>query len=505
MVTNPGLVSQAKANILIVDDTSANLTLLTQILLNQNYKVRVAPNGKMALQSVQASLPDLILLDIKMPEMDGYTVCRHLKSDEKTCDIPIIFISALDSAFDKVSAFTLGGVDYITKPFESVEVLARIEYQLRLRQFQLQLQAQNAQLQLLLTTTQAISEAADLDSALQVILAQICQTIGWDFGQAWIPNTEGTMLEYRQAWFAGEIGRQEFPEANHIIQLAPTEGLPGRVWVSQQVEWVEDISQQSSEALYPPDLITPVTIKGALGIPILFHETMPMSHTQVLAVLVFFQQQEKKPDEQSLTLIHAVASQLGSMIQRKKTEAALKQANSELERLANLDGLTQVANRRRFDHYLLEVWKQAQQHQKPLSLIMFDLDYFKLYNDYYGHQAGDDCLQQVARAADRALYYPTDLLARYGGEEFAAILPNTSLEDASAIAQRIALFVEHIQLPHPCSPVNPWVTLSLGISSLIPTQKDTPDHLIATADEALYEAKRQGRNRIICKAIKAKL
>ncbi|MBD3561840.1 response regulator, partial [Planktothrix sp. FACHB-1355] len=149
----------SKANILVVDDTAENLTLLNQILSNQGYKVRVAPNGKLALKSVLSSPPDLILLDIRMPDMDGYEVCRHLKEDWRTRDIPVIFISAMDAAIDKVNAFTVGGVDYVTKPFEAIEVLARIENQLRSRHFQLELQAQNAQLQFLLTTTQAINSA----------------------------------------------------------------------------------------------------------------------------------------------------------------------------------------------------------------------------------------------------------------------------------------------------------------------------------------------------------
>jgi sigma-B regulation protein RsbU (phosphoserine phosphatase) len=132
-----------KADILIVDDTPANLQLLSQMLAEQGYRVRPVPEGSLALAAVQAEPPDLILLDIRMPEMDGYQVCAHLKSDAQTCDIPIIFISALDATQDKVRAFEAGGVDYITKPFQFEEVLARVETHLALRRLQKQLQDAN--------------------------------------------------------------------------------------------------------------------------------------------------------------------------------------------------------------------------------------------------------------------------------------------------------------------------------------------------------------------------
>jgi signal transduction histidine kinase len=138
---------QLKSNILIVDDTPNNLQLLTRILTERGYKVRPAVNGKLALKSVQSILPDLILLDIQMPEMDGYQVCEKLKADDRTRDIPILFISALNDVFDKVKAFSLGGVDYITKPFQVEEVLARVKTHLQLRQLQQKLVAQNQELQ----------------------------------------------------------------------------------------------------------------------------------------------------------------------------------------------------------------------------------------------------------------------------------------------------------------------------------------------------------------------
>lgn len=498
--------SSSKANILVVDDTPANISLLTQLLSSHSYKVRVAPNGQLALQSARFYPPDLILLDIKMPEMDGYEVCRRLKADPVTCHIPVIFISALDAVSDKVSAFTCGGSDYITKPFEPVEVIARIENQLRLLQAQAQLQIQNDQLQLLLATTEAMREAADVESALAVILAKVCQTIGWDFGEAWIPQESGEQLEYCQAWYEAP-DLQAFDAERRQLQFSLGQGVIGQVWRSQQLCWIADVHQSEEVDLRTPSLWRDLGIQGMMAIPIVFNR-------QVLAVLAFFQRQVGGKNELSpqlasrtfregdqtvsLELIQAVATQLGSMMQRKNAEDALKQANLELERLANLDGLTQVANRRCFDQYLSQEWQRLSQQQHPLSLILFDVDYFKCYNDYFGHQAGDDCLRQIASLAHQTIQFPKDLVARYGGEEFAMILPETGLNGAIAVAKNLQAKLAQLNLPQDPTVLQGTVTISLGIASLVPQGEATPYYLVAAADMALYQAKQQGRDRLVC-------
>ncbi|MDX2099859.1 MAG: diguanylate cyclase [Leptolyngbyaceae cyanobacterium bins.59] len=177
--------------------------------------------------------------------------------------------------------------------------------------------------------------------------------------------------------------------------------------------------------------------------------------------------------------------------------AELQQANLELSNLVNLDGLTQVANRRCFDDRLQQEWKQLGREKTPLSLILFDVDYFKRYNDFYGHQAGDACLVQVAQAVKEILHRPADLVARYGGEEFAVILPNTELAGGLAMAERIRTAVRSRGIAHERSEVSDYVSISLGIARLIPTPEICPNTLIAQADQALYQAKQQGRNRVI--------
>ncbi len=162
----------AKGNILIVDDTPDNLRLLSSTLTEHGYKVRSVINGAMALMGAQAAPPDLIVLDIKMPDMDGYEVCQRLKENHQICDIPVIFVSALDEVFDKVKAFSSGGVDYIQKPFQVEEVLARIENQLTIRRLQLQLQAQNQQLQETQTNLlQALEQERSLKQRIEEMAA----------------------------------------------------------------------------------------------------------------------------------------------------------------------------------------------------------------------------------------------------------------------------------------------------------------------------------------------
>lgn len=180
--------------------------------------------------------------------------------------------------------------------------------------------------------------------------------------------------------------------------------------------------------------------------------------------------------------------------------AALEQANQELMRLSAIDGLTSIANRRSFDQYLSQEWKRMAREQKPLSLILFDVDYFKLYNDEYGHQAGDGCLQQIAKTSSDTVNRPADFVARYGGEEFGVILPNTDLEGTVIVAEKIRSAVKNLQLNHQKSSVSKYISVSLGVASIIPTFKLNPEHLIAQADKALYAAKEQGRDRVACNA-----
>lgn len=320
-----------QATVLIVDDHLENVRSLSLLLSSLGHYVRKATCGEMALESISASKPDIVFLDILMPEMDGFEVCKRLKENPITSDIPIIFLSALNSADDKIRAFSVGGADYVTKPFQAEEVIARLRHQIMIQQQQKLLAAQNRKLH----------------------------------------------LEIRQ---------------------------------------------------------------------------------------------------------------------RKKIEKQLQQANLELKRLANTDSLTQIANRRCFDQMLQYAWQCLWQKQEPISLTLCDIDYFKKYNDYYGHLAGDACLQKVAKIMCDCISSPNTKVARYGGEEFAILSPSMGVEEAVTTARRIQSSVDSLSIPHAGSPVANHITLSLGIACSNHTSISCPEQLIAAADTALYRAKTAGRN-----------
>lgn len=296
--------SLPRGRLLVVDDQPTNIWLIYETF-QQQYDIFMATNGEDAIKQVKSNQPDLILLDVMMPGIDGYEVCRRLKSDPMTAGIPVIFVTAQRSESDEVRGFEIGAVDFITKPINPVVVKARVT-----------------------------------------------------------------------------------------------------------------------------------------------------------------------------------------------THMALKRQSDLLRSIAMLDGLTGVANRRKFDETLGYLWFQCQRDKKPMSLIILDVDYFKRYNDTYGHQAGDDCLRSLANVFRRALQRPQDLIARIGGEEFACILPWTDSVGAMAIAERIKNSVHELSLEHKASLMGQIVTVSMGLVTRIPEPDMDSNELIELADQALYRQKANGRDGI---------
>lgn len=336
-----------QADILVVDDTPDNLRLLIRILQKNGYKVRPVTNGFSAIDAIQSSPPDLILLDIMMPDIDGYQLCQNLKASALFSEIPIIFLSALEEGINKAKAFEVGGVDYITKPFQVKEVLARVSNQLAVRSLQIELQEKNQKLteqnvllqqeiaerkqvemetRLLLKATQAISKSENFESAIDVILELICETIEWNLGEAWIPSSDGKVLKCALGRYASDLSFSEFRQTTWQLSFAPGAGMPGRIWLSQQSEWIDDVSTASKEVFLRWELAAKVGLKSAFGVPIL-------ADNQVLAVLIFYR--DKKLDRQPrlLELVSAVATQLGGLIQRKQAEEALRLQQIQTERL----------------------------------------------------------------------------------------------------------------------------------------------------------------------------
>jgi diguanylate cyclase (GGDEF)-like protein len=187
---------------------------------------------------------------------------------------------------------------------------------------------------------------------------------------------------------------------------------------------------------------------------------------------------------------------------RIKNHLELKRQRDILENLSSRDGLTGIANRRRFDEFLDQEWLRAKRKNTQLSLIMMDVDHFKQYNDNYGHLAGDDCLKQIASTLEKQLKRPTDLVTRYGGEEFASILPDTNNEGALHIAKQFIESISELKIPHSHSSVDDHVTISIGVATITPSDLFFKEQLIKAADSSLYKAKEAGRNKVKGREIK---
>ena len=422
------------ADILLVDDTPENLRVLVGILTEHSYHVRAATSGKRALDSIAKARPDLILLDLRMPGMDGFEVCRRLKLDPETQAIPVIFVSAADDIQDKVQAFQAGAADYVTKPFQAVEVLARIESQL--------------------TITRQRKHLIESHNLLSSVLN--CSLDGVTAHRA-VRDEAGTIRDFQ--WTLANPAAATFlrRKAEDLIGQSLFDLLPALRGTGLFEDYVRVV--ETGESL-EREIHTESAQRGGVW-------------------------------------VHIVAVRLGdglSVTFRDITER--KQMELALSRMANRDGLTDLPNRRSFDDTLSREWKRCARAQQPLAVIMADVDSFKAYNDSLGHLQGDSCLVQVARALERAVKRPGDLAARYGGEEFAVILSETGLEGARTVAEAIAEEVSRLALPHGAAPAG-RVTLSMGLAATVPqVDGDGPMSLVAAADRSLYRAKQGGRNQI---------
>ncbi|MGY6528543.1 MAG: diguanylate cyclase domain-containing protein [Cyanobacterium sp.] len=441
-------------SILIVDDIAENIKVLANILSSSNYNVRKALSGKVALRSINSNPPDLILLDIKMPEVDGYQVCEAIKNDPFTQDIPIIFISALNEVFDKVKAFQAGGADYVTKPFQIEEVIARIENQLTIQKQKKLLEKEIVKRQ----------EAEEILYQSRALLASILNT-----------SLDGVAaLQAVRKPLSTEIDDFRCLVVNPVFaKMINTheKNLTGKLVGKKLINKI-------NSSLF--DKLKKLVENGGF-----------------LSEDIYLKTGDKS------TWYHFIANKLGdgfSLIIRDITKR--KQMELQLKFLANSDGLTRIANRRLFDTTMKSEWNRHLRQEHSLSLIMADVDYFKAYNDAYGHLQGDECLRQIARCLHATVKRAGELVARFGGEEFIIILPQTSVQNAIALGQSIQKNISQLNLNHEYSEVSDRVTLSIGIASTIPTKNQCLSNLMELVDQALYGAKKKGRNCIIARELK---
>lgn len=468
--------------ILLVDDTPNNLQLIFKYLKDFGYKVLVAQSGRIAIETAKSISPDLILLDIMMSELNGFETCRHLKTNSCTKDIPVIFMTALSETANKIEGFRLGAVDYITKPIDREELLARVRTHLTLQHLNQRLATEAKKQKLLFDITDRIRQTLDLKSILQTATDEILQLLNCDrLSLVALINNAKIRIEAQSV--ASNVTSKLLPITLKCIcpDLQQYHSyLAGETHTIQSCDLFDKL--RNSE----PQLQS--------FIPILINKTAIDNTSMLWGWLVADCGYARQWEEREIDLLQGLTTQLAIAIEQGLLYKQLQQANLQLKQLAMCDPLTKIFNRRYFERQLNLEWRRAIRIPASLSLLMCDVDCFKIYNDTYGHQQGDECLRLVAQAISETVKRPADVVARYGGEEFAVILPHTPLRGAIEVAENIRAKIKQLHISHVNSPVSSTVTLSIGVASTFPNSEDSPALLIEAADQALYVAKNRGRN-----------
>ncbi len=459
--------------ILVVEDAPDNLALVGHILRAAGYTVQLQDSGVRALEEIHSNPPELILLDINMPGIDGYEICARLKADPLTASIPVLFLSALADAGDIVKAFEAGGQDFISKPFRPEEMLARVKTHLALRGLQEEAVRRASQLELLNRIGVAITSGLELDTVLRNLFEQCRELMPID--------------SFYVALLEPDSGKINFPlyfhESRYINRkqqhLTQRPGLTGHVIHTRQTLYLSDMNDAR--------LVSGLSIIQADGRPARSYLGVPLIvQDNVIGVI----------SVQSF-LVDAYTSEQIHILEMVAIQAAIALENarlfSEVQRLAITDSMTGLYNRRHFLELAEREFERIQRYPGPLSIILFDIDYFKRVNDTLGHLAGDQALRMLAETCRKTIRQ-ADTLGRYGGEEFLVLLPNTDLENAVAQAERLRCQVESLPIPTERGTIK--ITISLGVAGYRPG--DTLDSLIRRADDAMYHAKNNGRNRVDC-------
>jgi len=448
---NTDRVTSYRGNILIVDDLPDNLRLLRDTLSAQGYKVRSATTGAMAIRAAQSPATELILLDIKLPDLDGYEVCRQLKSNQQTEDIPIIFLSALNDTSSKVQGLAVGGVDYISKPFQAEEVLARVEIHLTIRRLRQKLQEQNSSLTQEMEENQRLKDIYFAEKELaQVTLKSI--------GDAVITTDAASNVKYFN------------PVAESLTgwKSEEAEGLPlSEVFIIVNETTREPVDSPIVKALANGQIV---------GLA---------NHT----ILIARDGTEHSIEDSAAPIRDHQGQIIGAvLVFHDVTES--RSLAKKLSWEASHDALTGLINRRGFEQLLLEAIDSAQNDDQQHTLCYLDLDQFKVINDTVGHIAGDELLLQVTTLIQKGVR-ANDRLARLGGDEFGLLLSQCPIAEASNIAEKLRHLVHQFRFV--------WqnktfiIGVSIGVVAIDQTSQDLMQ-VMGAADAACYAAKAKGRN-----------
>ncbi|MGV1917125.1 PleD family two-component system response regulator [uncultured Agrobacterium sp.] len=452
------------ARILVVDDIEANLKFLEARLLADYFDVVCTDNGRDALAICAGGQVDVILLDVMMPEMDGFEVCERLKADPATAHIPVVMVTALDQPADRVRGLKAGADDFLTKPVNDLQLISRVKSLARLKTMSDELRDR-------------LKTAGSID---------IQESIGAD-GHIEKPG--------RILLIDGRASSQE----RIVKALKP---------VAEVCAWSDPSNAIFEATENPYDLVIINSNFDDFDPLRLCSQLRSLDRTRFLPLLIVTEQNDDAMVVRALDLgvndyiirpidPNELVARTLSQIKRKRFNDRLREDLAQTMELAVIDGLTGLNNRRYLDLHLKTLFNRAALRGRDISVCMTDIDCFKQVNDLYGHEAGDEVLKEFASRL-RSTVRGADLACRYGGEEFVVVMPDTSLETAAVVAERLRSIIEdrpfvlrsgqHLQ-----------ITASMGIASNL-AGVDSPEQLMRQADRALYEAKRSGRNRVVAAA-----
>ena len=454
------------ARILVVDDVPANVRLLEARLTAEYFDVVTAMSGPEALAICRSAQCDMVLLDVMMPEMDGFEVCRRLKADPATHHIPVVMVTALDQPADRVQGLEAGADDFITKPVSETALIARVRSLVRLKLAADELRMRAA-------TSKEIGLSDPLEQA----------------------HTD-----------AGRNGR--------VLLVDDRQTSYERIAAMLTQEQAVDVESNPQEAVFhlaegDYDLVMVSTSLVDFDALRLCSQIRSLERTRNLPILLVAEPEEEARLVRALEIgvndflvrpidKNELLARVRTQVRRKRYTEKLRGNVQMSFEMAMTDALTGLHNRRYMEMHLVGLVDQAQARGKPLSVLVLDIDYFKSINDTYGHDAGDDVLREFGTRVRKSIR-GIDLACRFGGEEFVVVMPETEVSIAAIVAERLRRRVGGEPFMIAAKAAGLTVTISIGIAGL-GGPKDTANALIKRADQALYAAKRDGRNRVMAAA-----
>jgi two-component system, cell cycle response regulator len=449
------------ARVLVVDDLLPNVKLLETRLSAEYFQVMTAMNGADALAIVARGDCDVVLLDVMMPAMDGFEVCRRLKSDPATAHIPVIMVTALDHPRDRVRGLECGADDFLTKPVDELALIARVRSVTRLKTVIDELRSR-----VMTTASLGISDPAAGAFSEDMVNGRILLMDDRPFSRQRVLSALSPVHEVEvEASPQAAVFRAAEGDFDLIIITLDFENYDG-LRLCGQLRALERTRHVPILVLAEPD--DRVRILRSLDLGVNDYLVRPVDANELVA-------------------------RVNTQLRRKRYVDALRQNVQASIELAIVDPLTGLNNRRFLESHLGALLDKASGRGRPLSLMILDIDHFKAVNDTFGHAAGDEVLKAVALRSRRVIR-AADLMCRFGGEEFVVVMPDTGVETALKIAERVRVAVESNPFAIEGGKNTINITVSIGLADR--GRDANPDFLIKCADRALYRSKHAGRNRV---------